>query len=392
LPGRFLTTFSQGITADGFFLDCWPAYDRLARLFERQLDLSGWGPLLDHGVGFNFDCWYYYLYTGDLAALSEPYPRLLRFARFLQSLLGPDGLLPVENLGIPSVWMDHVAYQQQRHKQCAFNLYAAAMLEHALGPICRAFGDARQEQAVLQFGKGLRDAAVKKYWSAERGMFVNNLPWLSEEKKVRLCDRSLATSILFKQCPDGNVRAAEAALVNCVPEMGFSYPANATWRLWALAARGRSDVIVRDFRERWATMDSVKLNNTVQEDWDARADSGQQWSHCAVAPLYLCYQALAGIEPLTPGFKQVRLRPRPADLERLELTAFTVQGPIRFRSSGLRGNRELQVEIPAACEGELVLPQGEEITLEPLPGAVEPKGRRYRLPGGKAVNLRLKLT
>ena len=44
-------------------------------------------------------------------------------------LVGRNGLLPVENLGIPSVWIDHTAYQRQRHKQCVFNLYAAAMLQ-----------------------------------------------------------------------------------------------------------------------------------------------------------------------------------------------------------------------------------------------------------------------
>ena len=65
----------------------------------------------------------------------------MRFADYLHSIRGKDGLLPVENLGIPQVWIDHSAYQRQRHKQCAFNLYAAAMLEHALAPIARARGD-----------------------------------------------------------------------------------------------------------------------------------------------------------------------------------------------------------------------------------------------------------
>ena len=36
------------------------------------LGVSGWGPLLDHGVGFNFDCWHHYLYTGDAAGVYVP--------------------------------------------------------------------------------------------------------------------------------------------------------------------------------------------------------------------------------------------------------------------------------------------------------------------------------
>ena len=119
--------------------------------------------------------------------------------------------------------------------------------------------------------------------------------------------------------------------------MGFSYPANAGWRLWALAKGGRADVILKDLRERWATMDSVRLNNTLQEDWKAQPDSGAQWSHCAVVPLYIAYMGLAGIRPLEPGFRRVEIRPQLADLEELELTAFTVRGPIHFLSKGKRG-------------------------------------------------------
>ena len=391
LPARFLATFSQGLTKDGFFLDCWPAYDRLARLVERQLDLTGWGPLLDHGVGFNFDCWHHFNYTGDLDALREPYPRLLRFARYLQGLVGRDGLLPVENLGIPSVWIDHVAYQQQRHKQCAFNLYAAAMFQHALAPLCRAFGDARQAAAVEAFGRSLLAAAVKKFWSRERGLFVNNLPWLGAEKSPRLCDRSLATAVLFDQCPRGQTTAALRALAECPPEMGFSYPCNAGWRLWALAKGGRADVIVSDLRTRWAPMTSVIENNTLQEDWDARHDSGQQWSHCAVAPLYLTYHGLAGLRPLEPGFTRVELRPQLADLEQLEFTAHTVRGPIGFSARGKVGDRELSLDLPPACAGELLLRREESVGLTRLPGATPAGLRRYALPSGRTT-LRVRVT
>ncbi len=389
LVARYLTTWSQGLTKEGFFLDCWPAYDRLARLIERQLDLSGWGPILDHGVGFTLDCHSHYLYTGDLDAVREPYPRLVRFAQYLQGIVGPDGLLPVENLGIPSVWMDHVAYQQQRHKQCAFNLYVAAAMQHGLAPLCRAFGDNSQAEAVEEFGGQLLAAAVRRFWSAERGLFVNNLPWLAEDKAPRTCDRSLATAILFDQCPGGQTGAALRSLAECPPEMGFSYPANAGWRLWALAKGGRADVIVADLRRRWATMASVKENNTLQEDWQAPPDSGSQWSHCAVVPLYITYQGLLGLKPLEPGFKRFELRPQLADLPDLEVTAFPVIGQVSLHSSGKPGAREVVLHLPQAGRGELVLPQAEAVDLPPASGPVPTGCRRFQLPSGSEVRLRL---
>jgi alpha-L-rhamnosidase len=391
-PARYLATFSQGQALDGYFLDCWPAYDRLARLVERQLRLTKWGPLLDHGVGFNFDCWHHYLYTGDLEALKEPYPRLIRFAQYLQGIRGRDGLLPVENVGVPSVWIDHNAYEKQRHKQCAFNLYAAAMLEFALAPICRAFGDRKQEKAARSFGRELLAAAVGRFWSPEREAFVNNLPWVKEEGKVRMCDRSLATAVLFDQFPGKKAGPALRALAECPPEMGFSYPANAGWRLWALAKGGRADIILQDLRERWATMDSVKLNNTIQEDWKARPDSGQQWSHCAVVPLYIVYMGLAGIRPLEPGFRRVEIRPQPGDLSQLELVARTVRGSLVFKLLGNRGNRELSLEMPEGCEGELVLDERETIGLNPVPKQEAAGPKRYLLPSGKETRIKLEFT
>lgn len=389
LPARYLATWSQGMTKDGYFLDCWPAYDRLARLVERQLDLTGWGPILDHGVGFNFDCWHHYNYTGDLDALREPYPRLLRFAEYLRGLRDRDGLLAVEDLGIPSVWIDHVAYQRQRHKQCAFNLYVAAAFRHALAPICRAFGQIAQAEAVEDFSAGLLGAAVRRFWDAETGLFVNNLPWMREEKGRRHCDRSLATAVLYDQCPGGRGDSAIKMLADCPPNMGFSYPCNAGWRLWALAKGGRADVIVQDLRNRWATMDSVRLNNTLQEDWTAQADSGQQWSHCAVAPLYVTFHGLLGLRPLVPGFERAEWRPQLADLERLDVTVNTMRGAFQFQSVGPTGNRQLTLRMPPACQAEILLPDAEQVELKPAMGPTPPGLRRYTLPLDQVVTLRL---
>jgi hypothetical protein len=391
LVTRYLSTWSQGMTKDGYFLDCWPAYDRLARLAERQLDLTDWGPILDHGVGFTMDSWHHYSYTGDLEALREPYPRLVRFARYLQGLVGTDGLLPVEDLGVPWVWLDSEAFQKQRHKQCAFNLYAAAAMRHALEPLCRVFGHAGQAEAVGQFGRDLERAAVGRFWSPEHGMFVDNLPWVGEEGGFRTSDRALATSVLFGQCPGGEDSAALGALAACPQEMGFSYPANAGWRLWALARGGRGDLIPNDLRKRWATMESVRLNNTLGEAWQVKPDSNEQWSHCAVVPTYIAFHGLMGLRPLEPGFRRYELRPQVGDLEELELAAHTVRGPVGLRVRGTRGDREVDLELPEGGGGELVLPAGESVPLSEA-SAPAPSGcRRFVLPQGGKLTLRLRI-
>ncbi|MFN4147525.1 MAG: alpha-L-rhamnosidase N-terminal domain-containing protein [Runella sp.] len=388
LHARFVNTYSQGMTLDGYFLDAWPAFDRLARLMERQLELTPWGPLLDHGVGFNFDCWHYYLYTGDKLALQEVMPRLTKFFHYILKIRGTDGLLPVENLGVPVVWIDHSAYKRQRHKTCAFNLYIAAMMQRAFAPLCEAFGMWSMANRAKTIGSEIQAAVVKTFWSASKGVFINNLPWVAEENEERLCDRSLATAILFDQCPQNNTKFCARSLATPPSNLGLSYPANANWRYWALAKVGIVQPIIDDFRGKWYQIESVVENNTLAEWWHVRHDSTQQWSHCPVAPLFVTYMNLAGIEPLAPAFKKVQIRPQLGDLERLSLVNHTLQGPIHFEASGPLGNRKLRIVLPQGCEGELVVPADEALPLPTL-GAPSNGLRRYRLATGKVHELLL---
>lgn len=392
LPARFADTFSQGLTYAGYFMDCWPAYDRLARIPERELQLTPWGPLLDHGIGFNFDCYHYYLYSGDINTLAEVYPRLLRFLGYLQTLPDTNGLLPVENLGVPTVWIDHDAYQRQRHKQCAFNLYAAGMLTHALPALCRAHGDEEEATVAEAFGASLLDATIAHFWDASQGLFVVNRPWLDEEAGPRYCDRSLSHALLYNQFPDDNTAAAVQMLADAPPTMGFSYPANAGWRLWGLATGKRVDVVIDELRNRWAPMRSVLENNTLSEGWNPRYDTRDQWSHAPVAPLYLLYMAIAGIQPTTPGFSTYAIQPHFSDLPTLSFVAHTVRGPIPIAIEGTLGNRTLTLRALPDSEGTLWLDHRETIDLPLVSQDADANRRAYRLPAGKEIHLRLRYT
>jgi hypothetical protein len=111
-----------------------------------------------------------------------------------------------------------------------------------------------------------------------------------------------------------------------------------------------------------------------------------------VAPLYVTYQSLAGIRPLEPGFKRVELRPQLADLEELEFIAHTVRGPLHFSAKGKVGARELMIDLPPGCEGELILSRQEKVTLAAIDKEGSPPNcRRYRLPAGSST-LRLSFT
>ena len=382
---RFLVTYSQGITIDGYFLDCWPAVDRLKRLAQRQLDMTRWGPLLDHGVQFVFDGWHYHQYTGDLEPLREVFPRCLRFAAYLESTMGKDGLLPVEGTGMPWVWVDWPrCFKQQRHKQCCFNLLVAEMFARRLPDLCRLFGDDRKASHFAALGKRILAAARRRYWSREHGCFVDNLPWFAEEGGPRYSDMTLARSIVFDQCPGNDTARSVQLLVEQPKEMGKGYPPHVCWRLWALAKGGRADAILREFREVWAPLPSVRLNNTISEFFTARPDSMAQWSHAAVVPLYIAAMSLAGIQPLEPGYTRYEIRPQLADLPDLKLDVTTPHGLMGFDACGPPGARHLSLTLPPKGKGELILDPRERLSLEPAG-----KPGRFLLPQGQTIRLTL---
>lgn len=390
LPYRFVNTFSQGSSIDGYFMDSWPAWDRLARTVERQMQLTSWGPIIDHSIGFCFDSYHYYMYSGDKEGLVEVYPRLLKFFTYLVSLTDTgEYLVPAENLGMCSVYIDHEAFKKTKHKQLALNLYIAAMCRNALAPLCRLFGDEAKATEVESYGKRIHEGCIAKFWDKQDKIFVNNLPWREQEGETRYCDRSLATALLYDLCPDGDIRRGLEVLVSSPSEMGLSYPCNAVWRLWALIKYRRMDVVLNDLRNRWGKMSSVWANNTLQEFWVARPDEGSQWSHCAVAPLLALHQGVAGIYPLTPGSDMVRIFPQPGDLSSAAFDVQTSKGAIRFQSTGKVGKRVLKITLPKGVDAELWLDGREKI--QSVPVRVEASGIKvYKISGGRGYEFRLR--
>jgi alpha-L-rhamnosidase len=383
LARRFLRTWPLGQTKDGYFLDCWPAWDRLNRLAQRQLGATPWGPLVDHGVSFVLDAWQHYMEAGEGEPAVDLYPQLVRFFDYVLARRGRDGLLPVEGWGVPAVWIDN-GYVRPRHKQLAFNLFTAAVLKTALSPIAALAGDAAGEKRWATRAGGLEAACVRRFWSSERSLFVSNLPWEDEEGVARLDDRSISTALLFDQCPKGRVAESVAALAAPPDAMVLSYPANSHWRMQALARHGRPDAILRELRERWAALPSVRLNNTTPENWNVRPDSPDQWSHCAVGPLFVLIMDLAGIRPAAPGFERVVVRPQLGDLPEVELTCHTPRGPIAFHAEPQEEGHHVRITLPAECPGELRLPaRGRGVVLTPEDEALGLE--RFALPAGQTT-------
>lgn len=364
LVTRYINTFSQGISIDGYFMDSWPGWDRLVRVFERQMHLTAWGPILDHSIGFCFDVFNYYMYTGNKDALSEVFPRLEKFYHYLTTLTdAKEHLIPSDNLGVCSVYMDQKAYDNDRDKQLALNLYVAAMCRYALSPLCEVFQRNDLKSDINEYGDMILAGCIDKFWDKEKKIFVRNLPWRDNDGEDRYCDRSLSTALIFDLCPDGYYQNCLDVLVNEPPSLGKSYPCNIVWPMWALAKFRRMDKVISDLRSRWGEMRSVWENNTLEEFFDSQPDNTSQWSHSAVLPAIAMSQGIAGIIPLRADGSLVKIEPQVCDLESVGFSVHSQRGDIHFSSEGKKGNRTITLTLPTSISAEIWLDEKEKTNL-----------------------------
>ena len=372
---RFYETYGDGMSREGYYLDCWPAYDRLNRVAQRQLGLTAWGPILDHGVQYVMSTLRYTRESGDSSILEKNYPNFLKQAEYFLSLRGEDGMISAENPGTGYIWLDHDAFllekdgrvfTMQRDKKCLFNLYVAAMLRDSMAPICRQFGDYDLADRYTQAAEELSRRVIDTYFDAVSGMFYDNLPHWQEDRGKYVSDRTLATALIFGFVPCDPQNMLKA-LAERPDFLRLSYPANAVWRYQALAKYGETAVLTEELRTRWFHMLSVQKNNTLQEMYEAVTDSNEELSHCPLSPILAVYEYYAGVKCEGDKFRKFSLRPHMGNLPDLSFTLRTVSGEIRFAYK----DGGITVTFPPTMEGEVIL-EGERVMLE--------SGKVYALP------------
>lgn len=350
---KYLRTYAMGQLPSGVFMDSWPCADRMNRLWQKPLGLSSWGPIVDHSIGFCFDHFQYWMNSGDLEPIQENWPKLLKFAKFLEQSRTEEILDAVKmGEGSNSVWMDHLAYRSQEEKSLALTLYGAAAMSHALAPLADALGDLKSAGWLTELAEELVANAQERWWCEDLGVFVNS-------EDGRMDDRSLATALLFGQAPLGQNKIAQV-LAERPDHLGLSYPANTPWLYWALIKSGRVDSAVRDLRERWADLPSVRLNGTLQEMWDIELGGIHLMSHCAAGPLAVLYQGILGLRPLTPGYGHYEIAPNLGGLKSARVTAHLPQGRLELNLN----QQECRVEVPKNAKGFIEF-KGTRHVLEP---------------------------
>jgi alpha-L-rhamnosidase len=370
-PRRMLHTFAQGQNDDGWFLDCYPAWDRCMRLYQKHLHLTIWGPLVDHSMGFLMSVATYHLFSGDTATVRTLYPRLKRFDAWLRAQVRSDGLLPVDGYTWNDVWIDHYGWKSQADKAAALNIYYVGYLREGVARLADLMSDAALAREARRRADAVTALVRERFWSARHKLVVDNLPRLRQDGAMHLHDRTLSMALLYGIVPPGEESEALRILASLPtaesPEsfplpgggsVGMSFTANACWRYWALCRFGQGAAVIRDLIERWGGMISLRQNQTFSEWWHPKpSSSGQVWAQNTQVPIFVLYGQILGVMPTAPAFRSFDVRPQLGPLGFVEATVFAPSGGIHLRCERRADGVGIDLLVPASLRPALVLPR-----------------------------------
>lgn len=95
----------------------------------------------------------------------------------------------------------------------------------------------------------------------------------------------------------------------------------------------------------------------TMESWGQEYKPNQDWNHAwGTAPANVLVRYLAGVQPLTPGYGVVQIKPQPGTVEQVALQYTTIRGKISVRFENKTDRFLLEVHLPGNTPGRVCLP------------------------------------
>lgn len=266
----------------------------------------------------------------------------------------------------------------------AFHYRALVLLEKIAAHLGKT-ADAREYAALAA---ATRKAVNERLWDEARGCYVDGLDPEAGTRSDHASAHANFFPLALGLVPDERVARVAAFLK---PRGMACSVYGAQFLLEALYQAGEAEhalsLLVSDDKRSWRHM-SGKLGSTITlEAWDPEFKPNLDWNHAwGAAPGNIIPRGLMGIEPLEPGFKRFRVKPRTATLERAKLKLPTPKGPVVLEVSGREAPAwRATLVVPAGTTAEFHCPGPGEWVVENGKGIYQAKVLRED--GGKVLGL-----
>ncbi|MDR1818608.1 MAG: family 78 glycoside hydrolase catalytic domain [Puniceicoccales bacterium] len=227
-----------------------------------------------------------------------------------------------------------------------------------LGKIARVLKKPEEGIKFEHLAIATRGALLKGFFDTERGVFADG--FLSETKHASLHANMLARA--FGLVPHEHRKSVS----EFIRSRGMACSVyGAQYLFEALYNSGEKEdaehalkLLTSTGIRSWHNM--LRAGSTIaMEAWDNKFKPNQDWNHAwGAAPANIIMRKLVGVEPLSPGFEKILIRPQTGSLRSVDATVPTPRGSVKVsvRNDGV--TYRLTVEIPPNTEAYVQLPVG----------------------------------
>ncbi|HEX8547669.1 MAG TPA: alpha-L-rhamnosidase C-terminal domain-containing protein [Cytophagaceae bacterium] len=286
-----------------------------------------------------YGIWTYYMYTGDKGLLSKMYPHIKDYLSIWT--LDQDNLVVHRKGGWD--WHD---WGQNMDVPLLDNAWYTLALQSAIN-IGNETGQRTENANYQDQINKIKIAFNKKFWSGSfyqsKGMTVVD-------------DRANAMAILAGIAD----KAQEEKAIAVFQKSFHASPYIEKYVEEALFVLGKPLLGIERIRTRYTPMVDSPLT-TLWENF--RSTDQDTYNHgWSGGPLTLMSQYIAGLAPLTPGYKTFQIKPMPGNLKSIQTKTVTVKGDISLDLKLTVNEVSMAIGIPANTEALVGIPKlGKEI-------------------------------
>jgi hypothetical protein len=299
--------------------------------------------------------WNDYLYSGDLRLARKLYPDLK--SKCLSTLARQDGLISTRT-GKQTKLKDIVDWPQPGETDgfvftdynAVVNAFYYADLE-VMAKLATALGNLSDASYYRHEATIVRAAFQRTFFDTETNLVLDG------EGAAHSSLHANFFALAFGLVPGEKM----AAVVSFIHSRGMACSVyGAQFLLDALSRANDQEYAVHLLtstgKRSWYNMLREGASMTM-EAWGQEYKPNQDWCHSwGTAPANYIVRHLAGIQPLTPGFGEVEIKPQPGSVEHAALTYPTIRGDIEESFDNKRDSFKLRITLPGNTIGHVYLP------------------------------------
>lgn len=322
--------------------------------------------------------WYDYLYTGDSRSLKASYETLK--PRVLMALREKNGLIStttglqtpefVKSIRMNRTIMDIVDWPHYKPNQkkrevmgeaddfffTDYNAVTNAWHYEALrlmGQIAEVLDNSDDATYYTSESKTFKETYLRAFWDKKKGYIRDGLAKDTDHASLHGNMFPLAFNMIPSNKQQKMIEFIKSRGMAC-SVYGSQFLMDALYN--ANAADHALHMLTKTDDRSWYNM--IKVGSTISlEAWDNKYKPNQDWNHAwGAAPANIIPRHLMGVEPLTPGFGTIRVKPQIASLEWVKATIPTIRGEVQMAIENKAKEYTLTIKIPANMDAEVYLP------------------------------------